>query len=173
MSGLLTNGMNLAPGPLSGLELAPFDTQNTQGTMPETYAVSVAQLAAYLANIPTQFIGTPDNGTTQTLTAPMVAVANAGKVIHNSTGGSTPSLTMPTAAAIIAAMGTAFVVNSGYVLRVINANSGTATLVTNTGITTTGTLTVATGTWREFLIVCTSLSANTVTMTSIGTGTNS
>ncbi len=116
----------------------------------------------------TQKIATADNGTTQTLTAAMVA--GASEVIHVSTGGTTPSLTLPLAADVIAAL-PGLAVGGTYILRVINSNSGTATIVTNTGWTTSGTLTIATNTWRDFLVRKTSDSA--LTITSIGTGTNS
>lgn len=117
---------------------------------------------------PAYLIGTPDNGTTQTLTA--VMVAGSMNVTHVSIGGTTPSLTMPLATAIIAAMAN-WRIGQSYKLRVINSNSGTATVVTNTGITTSGTLTLATNTWREFIITMTA--AATVSMTNVGTGTNS
>lgn len=117
---------------------------------------------------PQALIGTADNGTTQTLTAAMVAGANS--VYHVSTGGTTPSLTMPLATDIIASMPN-WHVGQSYMLRIINSNSGTATMVTNTGITMSGTLTVATNTTRDFVI--TMATATTVTMTNVGTGTNS
>ena len=171
MSGILTNGLPLAILPLTGNELIPVDTTLSSGLLPESEAVSIAQLNAYMKNAPSQVIGTADNGSTQTLTVAMIVVANADFVYHTSTGGTTPSLTFPTATAIITAMGASAAVGACYVLRVINNNSGTATMVTNTGITPSGTLTLATSTWREFLIVVTS--ATTVTITNIGTGTNS
>lgn len=169
MSGFTTPGLPLATA-LTGSELIAADTQLGQGIAPESEAISVAQLAAF-AGFSGVAVGTADNGTTQTLTAAMVTATNASTVYHTSTGGATPSLTMPLATAIIAGEGANFTTGSSYVLRVINANSGTATIVTNTGITTSGTLTLATGTWREFLI--TAATATTVTMTSIGTGTTS
>lgn len=169
MSGITTPGLPLATA-LTGAELFAADTQLGQGITPESEAISIAQVAAF-AGFAGIVIGTADNGTTQTLTAAMVTGTNASRVFHTSTGGATPSLTMPLATAIIAGEGPNFTTGASYVLRVINGNSGTATLVTNTGITTSGTLTVAAGAWREFLISATSSTA--VTMTSIGTGTNS
>lgn len=47
MSGWLTNGMNTATLPLGGLGEFPVDTQNTQGALPETNAVSLSQLFQY------------------------------------------------------------------------------------------------------------------------------
>lgn len=154
--------------PLIGTEtLQVLPTQSNGQPSASTVTVNTSDIAQ-LASSATTFglIGTPDNGTTQTLTTPMV-VGN-DLVFHVTTGGTTPSLTMPLATAIIAAI-VGFAVGDSYVLRVINTNSGTATMVTNTGITTTGTLTVLTNTWREFVITMTG--AATLSMVSVGTGT--
>lgn len=139
---------------------------NGQRAAIEKYTTTGA-IAALAANgIPYALVATPDNGTTQTLTVYMVTGADF--VSHVTTGAATPSLTMPLATAIIAAIPNAAVGDS-YVLRFINTNSGTATIVTNTGITTTGTLTLATNTTRDFII--TVATATTLNMVSIGTGT--
>lgn len=111
-------------------------------------------------------IATADDGTTQTLTAAMIIGGNI--TYHVSTGGTTPSLTLPLVTAINTALPSFSTTNLSYVLRIINANSGTATVVTNTGWTTSGTLTLATNTWREFLIVRTA--ATTLSITSVGAG---
>lgn len=99
------------------------------------------------------FIATADNGTTQTLTAPMVTGSTI-LTIHTSTGGSTPSLTMPLATAIIAA-NSGWAVGDAYTLRILNANSGTATILTNTGITLSGTATIPAGGQADFVITMT------------------
>lgn len=110
-----------------------------------------------------------DNGTNQTLT---VAMVSGGVVTtHVTTGGATPSLTLPLASDLIAALGPNFVVGDAYELRIINTNSGTATIVTNTGWTTTGTLTLATNTTRDFIV--TKTSPTTLSLVSVGTGTTS
>jgi hypothetical protein len=166
--------MTTTSNPLTGSELIPMDTQAASGQMPETYAGSVTQIAQFAASGPSggPAVATADNGSSQTLTAAMIGVANKNFVSHLSTGGSTPSLTLPTVAALLAAF-PGLVANSSYVLRVINSNSGTATIVTNTGWTTSGTLTLATNTTRDFVVQITSVSAATANITSIGTGTNS
>jgi len=89
---------------------------------------------------------------------------------HTSTGGSTPSLTLPLGTAMDTALPNA-AIGASYTLRIINANSGTATIVTNTGWTLTGTLTLATNTTRDFVITRTA--AGTYTGVSVGTGTTS
>lgn len=114
-----------------------------------------------------------DSGVSQTLTAAMVAAPGSPEVYHTSTGGTTPTLTMPTAAAILATLPDVIVGSSWY-LRFINTNSGTATIATNTGITTSGTLTLSTNTTRDFVLSVTGVgSTPTLTMTSVGTGTTS
>lgn len=119
---------------------------------------------------PSSFITTADNGTTQTLTAAMVSNNGSMEVFHVSTGGSTPTLTLPTAALIIAGWLDS-IVGSSYRLRIINNNSGTATIATGAGITLTGTATLATNTWREWVVTRNSLT--TLTFVEVGTGTDS
>lgn len=173
MSGFTTPGLPLAVAPLTGNELIAADTQLGQGISPESEAISTTQLAVFTSNAAGfAVVGTADAGTTQTLTAAMISAPNAQYVTHLSASGSTPSLTLPLAATLIAALPNAQV-GTSYILRFINTNSGTATIVTNTGWTLTGTLTLATNTTRDFLVTITSISAGTVTGVSVGTGTTS
>lgn len=128
---------------------------------------SVADIARVSSSgVTSVLIATPDNGTTQTLTAAMVSGAG-DYIVHVTTGGTTPTLTLPTAAAIIANIPNA-IIGSSYILRIINNNSGTATIVTNTGITLTGTATLLTVTSREFSVTMTG--AATLTIVNIGAG---
>ena len=113
-------------------------------------------------------VGTADNGTTQTLTAAMISGGTFTS--HLSVGGTTPSLTLPLGADMDAALPDARV-GQAYHLRIINTNSGTATIVTNTGWTLTGTLTLATNTTRDFIV--TKMGTGTYTGVSVGTGTTS
>ena len=113
-------------------------------------------------------VGTADNGTTQTLTAAMISGGNFTS--HLSTGGTTPSLTLPLGSSMDTALA-GMAVGQSYVLRVINANSGTATIVTNTGWTLTGTLTLLTNTWRDFVVTKTGTA--TYTAVQVGTGATS
>lgn len=138
--------------------LAAVDTRDVLSLMSLGFSVSP----------PTAKVATADNGTTQTLTGAMLA--GAALVFHTSTGGTTPSLTLPLAADFLLA-NPQLNIGDSMVLRVINANSGTATIVTNTGWTTTGTLTLATNTWREFVVTRTALA--TCTIVAAGTGTTS
>jgi len=69
------------------------------------------------------------------------------------------NVTLPTVAALVAAMQNP-VPGDSFLLRIKNsANSGTWTVVTDTGWTLTGTVTVATATFRDFVVTLTSLTA--------------
>lgn len=85
--------------------------------------------------------------------------------------------TTDTAANIMAAIpdGQAYVGYS-YKLRIINESSGAFawTVVGGTGVTVTGTASIAQNTWREFIATVTAVgSAPTITLQSAGTGTSS
>ena len=151
-------------GILTGKEVVQvIGLDNTGFPSGVTQSVTTAQLAgvASLDGI----ITTADNGTSQTLTGAMVTGANT--TVHVSTGGATPTLTMPTLANILATGNTA--VGDSYTLRIINTNSGTATMAINTGLASIATPTLATNTWRDYLI--TIVSSSSYTMVSIGAGT--
>ncbi len=120
----------------------------------------------------TAFVATPDNGTTQTLTAAMVASTGGGVwVYHTTTGGTTPSLTLPLASALIAYIPD-WTIGDSYTLRVINANSGVATIVTNTGITLTGTATVNNGSQADFAVTYTGTGTVSVVRASVDATNN-
>ena len=60
----------------------------------------------------------------------------------------------------------------GYHLRICNSGAGTLTLAGGTGVTVTGTATVATNTYRDFVVVYgASADVPTVTVTNVGLGT--
>lgn len=113
-------------------------------------------------------IATADDGTTQTLTAAMII--GGLQTFHQTLGGTTPALTLPLGADMDTALPD-MRVGQSYMLRIVNTNSGTATVVTNTGWTLTGTLTIATNTWRDFVI--TKTGTGTYTGKQVGTGTTS
>jgi hypothetical protein len=101
----------------------------------------------------------------------------ADEVVLNMTGtlAAGATATTDTAANIIAAIPQAQrYAGATYMLRVINSSSGAFawTIAGGSGVTVSGTATVAQNTWREFLVT---LGANlaTVTLQSLGTGTNS
>jgi hypothetical protein len=78
------------------------------------------------------------------------------------------ALTLPSAAQLYAALS---MPGLQYRLRIINTNAGTLTVTAGTGITVTGSLTLATNTWREFDVTLNG--ANAATFKSVGTGTYS
>lgn len=84
------------------------------------------------------------------------------------TSGAT-AVTTPTATQILAALP---VVSLGlsYILRIYNTNGGTLTLTGGTGVTITGTATIATNVWREYLVTVTGISTPTVTLQNRGAG---
>ncbi len=156
---------------LSGITVVP---KASQATFLVTYtaagAVSIVGIGSGDITVPgTQAaVATADDGTTQTLTAAMISGAN--EVYHRTVGGTTPTLTMPLGSAMDTALPN-MKIGQSYKLRVINTNSGTATVATNTGWTMTGTLTLATSTWRDFVV--TKTAAATYTAVAVGTGTES
>jgi hypothetical protein len=84
-----------------------------------------------------------------------------------STNATPGNQTTRTATEMIADMGGG--TGGSYALKITNSGAGTFTLVAGAGVTLTGTMTVATNTWREFVVTVNS--ATTLTIQSIGTGT--
>lgn len=84
--------------------------------------------------------------------------------------GAGASVTLPTVANLVAAM-TSPMVGQSYTLRVINRSSATFawTVLTNTGWTLNGLMTVNQNTFRDFVVTLTSLSAATLQTVGIGT----
>ena len=88
-------------------------------------------------------------------------------LLTGTTGGAT-NLTLPTVAVMSATI--PMVIGNSWTLTIINEAAGnTWTVVTATGWTTTGTLTIATGTSRTFVVRVTG--ATTMTITSVETAT--
>jgi hypothetical protein len=78
--------------------------------------------------------------------------------IFTTTGGSTCTLTTPTAAQIVSAMPNCQVGSSG-VVRIYNANSGTFTVTAGSSVTVTGPTTVATNKALGYDLVVTNATA--------------
>lgn len=113
---------------------------------------------------------TVDSGS-QTVTATAAAVAGG---ILNRTGspGGAVTETTPTAAQIIAALPQSRLTDGTYQFwfRYINNSLGqTTTWTAGSGVTVTGTATIGTNAWRDFLVTVDSASA--VTFTNLGGGT--
>lgn len=94
-------------------------------------------------------------------------VAGAACVVYDNTGTTPGNLQMATAAQIVAAIPNAQIGYS-YILQIRNSSgsANTATITTNTGITLTGTMTIAQSVTRSFVVTLNSLTA--VTVQSIG-----
>ena len=87
--------------------------------------------------------------------------------------GGAANATLPTVAALAALFPNGVTAGQGYMLTIINSSSANYawTVLTATGWTLTGTMTVAQNTTRTFIVNFTSASA--ATLTSVGTGTYS
>ncbi len=79
--------------------------------------------------------------------------------------------TTDTATNILTALGGG-VVGGGFVLRIANASTVVQSIAGGTGVTTSGTMTIASGAWRDFSGVITSVVSPSITLTSQGSGTN-
>jgi hypothetical protein len=84
--------------------------------------------------------------------------------------GSGQNVTLPLVTALTAAMATP-TIGSSYRLRIINESSANFawTVVTNTGWTLTGTMTINQSTWREFVVTLNTLTTATLQSVAVGT----
>lgn len=159
-TGITVSGRTVIPGN----SIVEFLLTKTAANTFTLFGIGVQQQGIFGANA---FIATPDDGTTQTLTAAMVIGGNT--TYHVSVSGATPSLTLPLGTAMDTALPD-MRPGQSYTLRVINKNSGNTTIVTNTGWTLSGgTLVLATNTWKEFVV--TKTGTGTYTGVNVGTGT--
>ena len=110
--------------------------------------------------------------TTASLDLVATELAGGQLTVFRATGGTTPATSSVPTAAIMAALLTNMAIGDSYTFRLVNNDSGTIpAFAASTGWTFTGTMTVATNTFRDFQIIKTA--AATFTMQSIGTGTDS
>ena len=105
-------------------------------------------------------------------TVPGAAIAS-GIVQRSGAPGGAVTDTTDTAANIIAALGNPPTVpQAGQFTKVVrwtNATGQTITVAGGTGVTTSGTMTVATGAWRDFALQVTAVGA--ILLTNVGGGT--
>ncbi|KWN69154.1 hypothetical protein [Burkholderia ubonensis] len=108
----------------------------------------------------------------KTLTATEISGAAQCFLAFTGTFGAGGAITLPTVAALIAALPSAVQSNPvgiTWQLRIINvATTQTLTVTTNTGWTLNGTMTIATTVWRDFIVTITS--ATTATIQAVGAG---
>lgn len=99
----------------------------------------------------------------ESATIAAASVAGANVCEHINTGTTPGNLQFPAAADIVAAIPNAQI-GFSYVLEIRNGSgsANTATITTNTGITLTGTMTIAQNVTRRFIVTLTSLTAVTV-----------
>lgn len=171
--GLYTNGLPVATS-ITGNETIPADTNLPSGLNPQTEAITVNQLSAAVNNDVTYTAIA--NTTSFTLTAAQVTGSGKGGfVVLNMTGAlaAGATATTPTAALWIAAMPSA-VPGAVYTIRVINNSSGAFawTVAGGTGVTVTGTATIAQNTFRDYAVTVNAAGAGTVTLQNVGSGTN-
>lgn len=106
----------------------------------------------------------------KTLGGSQISGATFNILAFTGTFGAGGAITLPTVAALIASLPAVpqqAPVGLSWQLRVINVGtSQTLTMTTNTGWTLNGTMTLATATWRDFIITITS--ATTATIQNIG-----
>jgi hypothetical protein len=151
-----TNGVSLFPG-----TAATFNcTSPTGGAW--TVQPGSTNSAAFNTNVSTA---------STTLTAANVTggVSSVDLALTGTLGG-VANATMPTVAAMVAALH-APTVGTSYRLRIINESGGAFawTVLTNTGWTLTGTMTINQNTWREFTVKLTTLT--TAVLQNVATGT--
>jgi hypothetical protein len=80
------------------------------------------------------------------------------------------AITLPTVAALLVAQPN-FQTGASYILRIINIAAGfTLTVTTNTGWTVNGTATIASQSFRDFIVTVTSVANATATIQNIGSG---
>ena len=117
---------------------------------------------------------TPDIVTALNQTAgtiPANIITGGAQVTCITTNATPGTQTTRTAAQMFAEDPTAYI-GAGYTLRICNSGAGTLTLAGGTGVTVTGTATVATNTFRDFNVRYTGTeAAPTMTITNIGLGT--
>lgn len=127
----------------------------------------------------TDFLQDAQYGTTAVASGSLLASQTFGASdVYLLTSGAT-ALTLPAATVVVAqaaliltqsgaATPLNLMLNLAYRLRVLNSNGGTLTLTAGTGNTITGTATLATNTYRDYVVTITSPA--TVTYQNVGSG---
>lgn len=109
----------------------------------------------YLAKL-AQALATVVTSAATTLTVAAASFVTNG--IYSLSGGTTCTITSPTAAQIVAALDNPQV-GTSFVVSIVNANSGTATMAGGTGVTVVGLATAATNTSATFRGVVTNVTS--------------
>lgn len=93
----------------------------------------------------------------ETMTGSEISGGSITAVSFTGTFAGAAAITLPTTANLFAAMPASIVANpvgNSWLLRILNQTGGgfTLTVTTNTGWTVNGTMTIATATWRDFIV---------------------
>lgn len=120
---------------------------------------SYGDLIASFANGNPRVATLASAGTSEVLTGNQLA---AGIFVRS--GGTTTTATTDTATNIITALGPGVYVGMTAMVLYVNLSSGTATIAAGSGVTTSGTMTVATAGLRCFILTVTNVSTPAVTI---------
>lgn len=154
-------GIPNAVSPLLGTELVTLDNGFTTGER-----ASIAQIAGF-TSVNAQVYNTSALAAAGTLTAANIT-GGSDTVFLGMTGAfaGSANIQLPLYSAVSTlTIGTAanpLNVGSTYTLRVINPSGQTLTITTNTGWTITGTATIPTLSFRDFLVTLVSATAGTI-----------
>jgi hypothetical protein len=131
-------------------------TVGNQGSIP-----SYSDLVGILAAGNPSLASLASAGTSEVLTGYQI---DAGIFVRS--GGTTTTATTDTATNIITALGPGVYVGMSAMLIYVNLSSGTATIAAGSGVTASGTLTIATAGLRVFIFTVTNIATPAVTMQS-------
>lgn len=139
--------------PLTGGELVPADTNLPQGLNPASERITTAQLANAVATLALGFTNATSVAAFTATTGQVVPASCGGTqvLLLNGTLTAGAALTTPTATAIEAICPN---VPTSWIVKFVNNSSGAFawTITGGTGVTVTGTATVAQGNTRNFLL---------------------
>lgn len=156
-AGFFTNGLIGAVPPLTGLETIPADTNLPSGANPASEAVTYAQL----------IVGSKISAANATsFSATAAQVYGGANITLLLTGAPTTAqtLTLPTAASLIASLPSGTPVGFSWKLLIVNVggtSSGAWTVAAGTGDTLTGNTAVAVAGSRTYLVTYTGAGAVT------------
>lgn len=151
-AGVTLAGQGVIPGLSAGIFLLTMDS----ATAATLRGIAIVPLMS-LPNA--QFV----TAALESATIAAASVAGANVCEHINTGTTPANLQFPAATDVVAAIPNAMV-GFSYILEIRNGSgsANTATITTNTGITLTGTMTIAQNVTRRFIVTLTSLTAVTV-----------
>lgn len=134
-----------------------------------TQGAADADTNVYVLMMPADSLPGAKYGTTALLNTTLTAglITGGAETYLLSTANGANALTTRTATQMFADTPGASVGQS-YGLRILNSGNNTVTLTAGSGVTLTGTMTIATNTWRDFVV--TFNTATTMTFQSVGTG---